>query len=243
MIRSRPDGDRGSGPRLPAGTGEVFLNFHGVGVPPPGTDRAERDYWWDERPFLKALDEVSVEMNGRASGIRITFDDGNASDVEIALPALRERNMTATFFVCAGRVGTRGYLDDSAIGELLSAGMRVGSHGMDHVDWRKLDESRLHAEIAGAKHKLEDLCGSRIDEVSIPFGSYDRRVLAKLRSEGYGRVYTSGGGMARRCAWLKPRNTLDRSWQWKKVLEGLAARETPMNRLRRALAERYKSLR
>lgn len=224
-------------------TKEVFLNFHGIGEPPPSTERAERDFWWEERPFLLALDKISAEMSDGPSPIRITFDDGNASDLEIALPALLEREMTASFFVCAGRVGTRGYLDASAVRQLLGAGMGVGSHGMHHVDWRKLDNAKLHVEIVDAKHMLEEICGSSIDEISIPFGSYDRRVLTKLKSAGYRRAYTSGRGTARAGAWLTPRNTLDRSWQWKNVLEELAVREPYLGKLRRALVESYKALR
>ena len=43
--------------------------------------------------------------------MRISFDDGNASDLEIGLPALLERGLTATFFVLAGRLGRPGSLD------------------------------------------------------------------------------------------------------------------------------------
>jgi hypothetical protein len=43
-------------------------------------------------------------------------------------------------------------------------------------------------------------------------------------------------------AWLKPRNTLDRSWQETNVLEELAGRESYLGNLRRALGERYKAL-
>jgi peptidoglycan/xylan/chitin deacetylase (PgdA/CDA1 family) len=113
---------------------------------------------------------------------------------------------------------------------------------MHHVDWRKLGDADLHAEVVDAKRKLEDICGTRIDEVSIPFGSYDRRVLAKLRLEGYRRAYTSGGGTVSPGAWLKPRNTLDRSWQSTNVLTELCARETFVGSARRALAQSYKAL-
>ena len=168
MLASRAQGSWLSGSSFSTGAREVFLNFHGVGEPRSDTDRAERNYWWDEQPFLLCLDEISAEMSDRSSAVVITFDDGNASDVEIAMPALLERKMTASFFVCAGRVGAPGYLDAPAIRRLLAAGMRVGSHGMHHVDWRTLDDSSLHVEVAVAKRKLEDVCGTRIDEVSIP---------------------------------------------------------------------------
>jgi hypothetical protein len=90
---------------------------------------------------------------------------------------------------------------------------------------------------------LEDVCGRSIDEVSIPFGSYDRRVLTKARSESYHQAYTSDGGTARSDSWLKTRNTLDRSWQGKDVLTELAARDSLVSRVRRAAVRKYKTLR
>jgi peptidoglycan/xylan/chitin deacetylase (PgdA/CDA1 family) len=222
---------------------QIFLNFHGVGEPTPESDLAERKFWWDEAPFLSALDGISEVMSRPPSAVRLTFDDGNASDVKIVLPALVKRGMTGWFFVCAGRIGMRGYLDVAAIRDLLSAGMRIGSHGMYHRDWRTLDDADLEAEIGGAKRILEDVCGAGIDDVSIPFGSYDRRVLTKVRSERYYSAYTSDGGTVRPGSWLKTRNTLDRSWQWRNVLEGLEARDSFARRLRRALVGRYKMLR
>src|SRR5215470_15557920 len=92
---------------------ELFLNFHGIGEPPPGIDRGERNYWWDKHPFLLTLNEIAAEMSDYPSTVLITFDDGNASDLEIAMPALLERELMASFFVCAGRVGMQGYLDAS----------------------------------------------------------------------------------------------------------------------------------
>lgn len=221
---------------------EIILNFHGIGVPSPPADSAERIFWWDEASFVSALNDLpAVSRNGLS--VRITFDDGNMSDVAIALPALAKRGLTAWFFVCAGRIGMPGYLDNTAIRDLLSAGMSVGSHGMHHRDWRKLNDEELEAEIAGARRRLQDVCGRGIDEVSVPFGSYDRRVLAKLRMEGVRRVFTSDGGTSRRGDWLVPRNTLDRTWQGKNVLDELKTRETFMRRLRRILVGQYKKLR
>jgi len=222
---------------------EIILNFHGIGEPPTGTERAERRYWLEESFFLSVLDHLSATRWAAGPAARITFDDGNMSDAEIALPALAKRGLTASFFICAGRIGMPGYLDAAAIHDLSSGGMSIGSHGVHHRDWRKLDDTELDEEIAGARRMLEDLGGAAIDEAAIPFGSYDRRVLAKLRLEGYRRAYTSDGGVVRPDSWLKARNTLDRFWQHKNVVDELAARDTLTKRLRRTLACRYKALR
>ena len=63
---------------------EVFnVCFHGIGAPQRGLEVDEEQYWVEVDQF-----EEMLEMIRRYSFIRITFDDGNASDVTSALPAL-----------------------------------------------------------------------------------------------------------------------------------------------------------
>jgi peptidoglycan/xylan/chitin deacetylase (PgdA/CDA1 family) len=187
---------------------ELILNFHGVGVPHRGADPEERRVWISRENFAAWLDRIDTLRNVQPTPIRITFDDGNASDVKIALPELCKRNLTATFFLCSGRLQAPEYLDRAAVRDLLDAGMEVGSHGMHHRDWRTLDAGALEEEIGTARRMLEDVCGRTIAAAAIPFGSYNRRVLKRLRAERFACVYTSDRGLARQHAWLRPRNTL-----------------------------------
>ena len=187
---------------------ELILNFHGIGVPHRGASPKEEAVWISHDDFVALLDRIEELKSAYPMPIRITFDDGNASDFTIALPELSKRNLTAIFFLCAGRLDMPEYLDRVAVGELLDTGMEIGSHGLHHRDWRTLGESALSEEIGTARKKLEDVCGRTIAAAAIPFGSYDRRVLKRLRAEGFACVYTSDGGFAHRRAWLKPRNSL-----------------------------------
>jgi peptidoglycan/xylan/chitin deacetylase (PgdA/CDA1 family) len=187
---------------------ELVLNFHGIGVPHPGVGPEERAVWMSRENFIGLVDHIAALGAATPTPIAITFDDGNFSDVAIALPELCRRRLAATFFVCAGRLETPEYLGRDAIRDLLGAGMKIGSHGMHHRDWRKLDETALAEEIGTARKHLEDACGAPVTTAAIPFGSYDRRVLSRLRAEGFACVYTSDRGFACSEAWLKPRNTL-----------------------------------
>lgn len=163
-----------------------------------------------ERPYWIAPDEFEsvLELIRSRSDVCLTFDDGNSSDVDVALPRLLERGVAATFFVPAGHVGCPGYVDAAGVESLLAAGMRIGSHGLSHVDWRTLDEAALTRELVDARRELEAIVASVVDEASCPFGSYDRRVLARLRAAGYRHVFTSDNGWSRDGAWLQTRNTL-----------------------------------
>jgi peptidoglycan/xylan/chitin deacetylase (PgdA/CDA1 family) len=140
--------------------------------------------------------------------VRITFDDGNASDLEHALPALVDRGLHATFFVVAGRLGMRGFLDAAGVRTLAGAGMAIGCHGMRHRPWRTLDDGALREELVDARRRLEEVVRRPVTHAGCPFGSYDRRVLGHLRRYGYERVYTSDRGSAPAEAWLQPRNSV-----------------------------------
>lgn len=187
---------------------ELILNFHGVGAPHSGVGLEERAAWMTREAFTGWLDRIDELQATYTAPIRITFDDGNASDISIALPELTKRNLKASFFVCAGRLQMPQYLDHSAARDLLDAGMEIGSHGMHHRDWQTLDDDTLAEEIGTARKKIADVCGRAITSAAVPFGSYNRRVLTRLRAEGYSCVYTSDRGLAHPQAWLKPRNTL-----------------------------------
>ncbi len=181
----------------------INLTFHGIGEPERALEPGEEQFWLDSDQFQSALDSVE----GR-SDVRITFDDGNASDLEQALPRLRQRGLTATFFVVAGRLGDPGFLDEQDVRALAAAGMGIGSHGLRHRPWRGLDEPALKEEHAAAKRLLEEVVDRPVTEAACPFGSYDRCVLRSLRRHGYRRAYTSDPGMTRLDDWIQSRYTV-----------------------------------
>jgi peptidoglycan/xylan/chitin deacetylase (PgdA/CDA1 family) len=185
--------------------GEQILNlcFHGIGTPGRELEPDEDLYWVTVEQF-----EGFLEVIADYSSVRITFDDGNASDIEYAMPALRRRNLTAEFFIVSGRLDQPGSLTAADAKSLVRAGMTVGSHGMRHVSWRTVDDRELSEELAGAAAVIARAAGRPVRQVACPFGSYDRRVLKTIRRCGFDRVYTVDGGPARRDAWLQSRYTI-----------------------------------
>lgn len=181
----------------------VNLTFHGIGTASPCISEVERLVWLGTESFKAILDTfASIE------GVRLTFDDGNKSDIDVALPALVERGLAGTFFVCAGRLGVPGYLTESDLRTLTQHGMAVGLHGMDHVPWRGLDRVTLNREINQASAIISSAIGGPVGSAACPFGAYDRRVLSALRRAGMDRVYTSDRGPATENSWLQARTTL-----------------------------------
>jgi len=203
----------------------------------------ESFFWLTQQRFTSLLDTVVKAPKQTNLPVIITFDDGNASDATIALPELARRDLKAIFFVCSGRIGTPHYLDRPAHADLLSAGMEIGTHGEDHRDWRYLDQTALDAELVDARRLIEDVCGVAVTKAAIPFGSYDRRLLWRLRREHFGSVYTSDRGLAESTSWLKPRDTIDSTWGDADTTRVLCANPSLKARLRRDAAMLYKRLR
>ena len=218
--------------------GEVIFTLHGIGPAQRPLDPGEDRTWVTVEQFEQVLDAVV----GRTD-VRLTFDDGNASDVEIGLPRLLERGLSAEFFVLAGLLGEPGRLDAADVRQLHEAGMRVGSHGWAHRDWRRIDLSLHTQEFCDSRRVLGELTGHSVSSVAIPFGSYDRHVLRYLRRTGITRAYTSDGGRARPDSWLQARTSLhaDIGPEWiRSVLDGRPSR--PL-RARRVVARAFKRVR
>lgn len=174
---------------------QIAVAFHGIGQPARALDPGEPRYWISHDRFLAFLDIVARAPDPNA--IMLTFDDGNASDHDIALPAMLDRGLTGSFFPIADRLDRAGSLGMAQVQALAAAGMTVGSHGIHHIDWRKLDDRTLEAELVESKLILECCIRRPVVTASLPFGRYDARVLSALRKAGYQRIYSTDGGPSR----------------------------------------------
>jgi peptidoglycan/xylan/chitin deacetylase (PgdA/CDA1 family) len=179
------------------------LCFHGIGTPGRPLEPGEEDVWITQAQFDGILGVIV-----KYPSVRITFDDGNASDAAIAFPVLRRHNLTATFFIIADRLDQPGSLTSDHVRHLVDGGMRVGSHGMTHLPWRSAGDTELRRELVDAAQAIAAVTGQPVREVACPLGRYDRRVLGAIREYGFDRVYTVDGGPARGEAWLQSRYTV-----------------------------------
>jgi peptidoglycan/xylan/chitin deacetylase (PgdA/CDA1 family) len=185
----------------------VILNFHGIGPISRSVCDGEQDCWLDFKQFEAILDLVYNKPN-----VLLTFDDGNISDVELALPALLQRGLTASFFLCSGRLNQPTFLSSEHVKYLVDQGMHIGSHGISHRSWRGLSRYELQTELSKSRQELEDICGMPVNKVACPFGGYNRTVLRAIKTAGYFQVYTSDDGWTESSSWFQARNTILRSY-------------------------------
>lgn len=159
--------------QTPSHTDNVLI-FHGIGTPGRRLEPGEDVYWLTRFDFREVLDQIAAMGSDRPD---ITFDDGNASDVEIALPELDARGLKATFFILTDRLGQPGALSEQDVAALAQAGHQIGLHGHSHCDWRRLDQAGRVTEFRTARQTLQALTGTEITKAAAPFGYYDLSLI------------------------------------------------------------------
>lgn len=142
------------------------------------------------------LDSVGPAGPGEGEAL-LTVDDGYGSTHDVLAPLALELGIPWSVFVLVGAVGGRNewdvhgvavperHLRREEIRSLAEAGVAIGSHGMTHRDFTKLDDRSLAAELGDSRAWLEAAAGRPVDAISYPWGREDARVAAAARAAGY----------------------------------------------------------
>ncbi len=120
----------------------------------------------------------------------LTFDDGNPCAYENAVPVLRERGLTATFFVCPAYIGDFNVLSWEQLRSLVEDGFTIGAHGYEHVKVHALSPAEAEVQFGLAKRRLEEETGAQVEFFAYPFGWFSRRAAAQLAAYGYRAALT-----------------------------------------------------
>lgn len=157
------------------------------------------DWLLEHRHRTLRLDEADVAAPSREERrVVITFDDGDLSNVEIALPLLQQRGMVAEFFITSDFIGQPGMVSADDVRRLSAAGMGIGSHGRTHAFLQDLDTRELTAELDDSRGRLQAICGRPIDSLALPGGRGGERELAAAQRIGYRHLLGSVPGPNRR---------------------------------------------
>jgi peptidoglycan/xylan/chitin deacetylase (PgdA/CDA1 family) len=143
--------------------------------------------------------DSSAGAGGRPVAV-LTFDDGHASNATRAVPILRARGFTATFFVTAGWIGQPPYMDRAQIRAVAEAGMEIGTHSLTHRPPAALSPAELDHELRESRRILEEGIGRPVLTGSAPTGFHNPAIGPAARAAGYralcvGRIalWTPGG--------------------------------------------------
>ncbi|HEY2393264.1 MAG TPA: polysaccharide deacetylase family protein [Candidatus Angelobacter sp.] len=134
-----------------------------------------------------------LRKNGdRKLSVEITFDDGEHSQLHNALPLLAEHGISATYFVTPGLISTAAkFLGWDELKALQNAGHSIQSHGWSHKFLTFCSDDELAHELDASKQILEEKLGVAVDEISVPGGRWNQRVIKACADAGYKRVFVS----------------------------------------------------
>ncbi len=147
---------------------------------------------------IGVLDPASLQHGvPEQGGVVLSFDDGHASNAELALPELRRRGMQAVFFVSTAHVDRPGFCSAGQLRELAAANMLVGAHGHTHRFLSELGDADLADELRASQAVLGAALGASARHMSFPGGRLDARSMAAARRAGFEVLYGSAVGSLR----------------------------------------------
>jgi peptidoglycan/xylan/chitin deacetylase (PgdA/CDA1 family) len=126
----------------------------------------------------------------------VTFDDGGLGDYTIAYRILRDKGLTATFFIVTDFVGTPRHASWPQLAEMAKAGMSIESHTVHHLDLTTLSDAQLAEELGASRSAIQQHLGVSVRFLAYPGGKFNLRVVAAARVAGYVACVTVVPGTA-----------------------------------------------
>lgn len=160
--------------RLGHGPSVAVLIYHRVGARSPSPVDLPLGVFHEQLDRLAETGTVitldtAIELLRAGQGddttyVAITFDDGTADWVDLAMPALAERSLPATFYVATDFVEQRrNFPDDgrpvswTGLAEMCSTGLAaIGSHTHTHRVLARTDARSATDEVRRSRELIED---------------------------------------------------------------------------------------
>jgi peptidoglycan/xylan/chitin deacetylase (PgdA/CDA1 family) len=204
-----------------------ILMYHYLSTPPADANIYRQDLSVSPELFAAHLDRMLAEgyqtitlydLHAHLAAdtplpekpVILTFDDGYRDNYENAFPLLKERGMTATFFVVSDFIDEQRpeYLTWEMLREMHASGMSIESHGRNHVSLKGKDQDYLIWQALGSLETIQHELGVRPRFVSYPAGEYDQLTLDIFRSADYWAGMVTKQGAT---------HSLDHPFEWVRV--------------------------
>lgn len=130
----------------------------------------------------------------RGKEIVLTFDDGNTSVAEKAMPILNSFHYPVTLFLISENLKTGNY-GSMKTADVLTLGknplVSLGAHSRSHPFLSQIQDDQVISEIQGSKSDLELMLSRPIRYFAYPYGDFDERSMAAAQNSGYSMAFTT----------------------------------------------------
>ena len=191
---------------------ELGLLSQEVSIAPHSFAR-QLDYLQRHGYTVMTAEEASMLLQSGKSfppnAILLTFDDGYADNYLYAFPLLRERGLSALFFLATDFVGanlsfswdqgkTPAYnraLTWREVQQMAEGNMAFGSHTKSHPRLDHLTPSMMTDELEESKRLIEQRIHRPVTSLAYPAGKCSPPVVEASREAGYTTAFTTTPGI------------------------------------------------
>jgi peptidoglycan/xylan/chitin deacetylase (PgdA/CDA1 family) len=155
---------------------------------------------------IKPSELEATTKDDSTKAVCLTFDDGYLGNYVYALPLLKKYNFSAGVFPTIDLIGRPYYMNYAQLSQMASEGIEIGSHCVSHKSLTAMKPANWVYQLRNSKQELENRLCRKIDMVSFPHGSYNKKILKVAFGLGYKQLFTSdigfymGGRVVPRCA-------------------------------------------
>lgn len=143
------------------------------------------EYIAKEKIQTFTLSEAITARKSNKSGVVLVFDDGFEDFYHNVLPIIRRYNISVSIFPVTGAIGktsqwdvfsTKKHLTEEQLREIAQDGHEIGSHTVSHCDLQMLSKKEMKTELSQSKKTLERILDKKINTLSFPLGSWNKKV-------------------------------------------------------------------
>ncbi len=142
----------------------------------------------NENKLLVEKYEGYTMGSNQSNKIYLTFDEGyEAGYTEEILSVLKEKEVTATFFLTAHYVNT----EPELVGKMIDEGHIIGNHTVNHKSMPELSVEELDKEILDLHIAVQEKYGYKMQYLRPPKGECSEKSLMQTEKLGYTTVMWS----------------------------------------------------
>jgi peptidoglycan/xylan/chitin deacetylase (PgdA/CDA1 family) len=199
----------------------LVLLYHAVCPPPSSPVGVERRLFLDPERFAQQIEDLdrrgfrTLTLSEYAVGLKthafaertvlLTFDDAYAHIDEVVTPVLRRHGFHAVMFAPVGHLGGRNTWDAPGSANLARLQIAspselrtldpqvwdVASHGLRHIDLRRVSSGERRTELVAAREVLSHVLGRPVLDLAYPYGAGDASVRRDAERAGYRMAFVA----------------------------------------------------
>lgn len=146
-----------------------------------------REHGYRALSLAQAIDDIDGRQEALPRSVLLTFDDGYADNVQVALPLLHKYGMRATLFVISAYVGQNNRWNPRAcydarhvtwddLRSWLASGCDIGGHSHHHLCMTRLNTDELQEAVQVNKRLLEEQLQITPRAFAYPYGRFNAAV-------------------------------------------------------------------